>query len=282
MDPNYLQLISKQAGVDPELKEPVKTGIHFKDMADEKTPFYHASTSTTDRCLRIFLKYVRPAFAEMTGSFSYVWVGTLAYAYGGPLWAAIAYGVTLTFLVATFAGISGSHINPAITLGVIIAGECELLQGFVYVLAQLVGGIIGAGLAQMSLTAAENNGTTLYDLSNRGVVRLPNGMGDLIGVVIVATMTCLLVLTFIMTAIEQGTPISSVAIGFAVFGVTMAGNGLITNPAQEFGTAVVANLWSDQWIFWVGPLLGALAAGALYRFIFASSDKRLFLKDKYQ
>lgn len=75
----------------------------------------------------------------------------------------------------------------------------------------------------MSLTAAENNGTTLYDLSNRGVVRLPNGMGDLIGVVIVATMTCLLVLTFIMTAIEQGTPISSVAIGFAVFGVTMAG-----------------------------------------------------------
>jgi hypothetical protein len=74
-------------------------------MSDEKTPFYYASTSSEDRCLRIFLKYIRPSFAEMTASFIYVWVGVMALVYGGTLWAAAAYGFSLVFLVANFDGV---------------------------------------------------------------------------------------------------------------------------------------------------------------------------------
>jgi aquaporin TIP len=178
---------------------------------------------------------------------------------------ALAHGLAITLLVAATANISGGHINPAVTFGAWITGKISLIKGLMYVLAQLIGAVIGALL----LTAVTPEGAQ-GNLGSHGL-----GAGISVGGGLLAEIILTFVLVFVVfaTAIDpKGLgSLAPIAIGLAVLvdhllGVPVTGAGM--NPARSFGPAVVAGAWENHWIFWAGPLIGAAIAALVYEFVF--------------
>ncbi|KAJ7976891.1 Aquaporin TIP1 [Quillaja saponaria] len=179
----------------------------------------------------------------------------------GLISASLAHAFGLFVAVSISANISGGHVNPAVTFGAFIGGNITLLNGIVYWIAQLLGSVV-ASLLLKFVTGGLHVPT--FSLSS--------GVGVWEGVVFEIVMTFGLVYTVYATAIDPkkgslGT-IAPIAIGFIVGANILAGgafDGASMNPAVSFGPAVVSWSWENQWIYWVGPLIGAGLAGAIYR-----------------
>ncbi|CAN8252634.1 unnamed protein product [Cochlearia groenlandica] len=187
----------------------------------------------------------------------------------GILGIAWAFGGMIFVLVYSIADISGGHINPAVTVGLFLARKMSVFRTVFYIVAQCLGAICGCGLVK----AFQSSNYTNY---GGGANELADGYTKAtgLGVEIVGTFV-LVYAVFSATdpkrsARDSHIPIlAPLPIGFAVFVVHLAtipitGTGI--NPARSFGAAVVYNqekAWKDQWIFWVGPMIGAVGA-ALY------------------
>ncbi|XP_062090351.1 aquaporin PIP1-2-like [Humulus lupulus] len=183
----------------------------------------------------------------------------IAWAFGGMIFA----------LVYCTAGISGGHINPAVTFGLFLARKLSLTRSIFYMVMQCLGAICGAAVVK----GFEHS---QYKLQGGGanVVNPGYSKGDGLGAEIVGTFV-LVYTVFSATdakrsARDSHVPIlAPLPIGFAVFLVHLAtipitGTGI--NPARSLGAAIVYNqghAWDDHWIFWVGPFIGA-ALAALY------------------
>nr|ACF39901.1 aquaporin [Camellia oleifera]ACF39902.1 aquaporin [Camellia oleifera] len=191
---------------------------------------------------------------------STVGIQGIAWSFGGMIFA----------LVYCTAGISGGHINPAVTFGLLLARKLSLTRAVFYMVMQCLGAICGAAVVRGF------EGTTQYDLLGGGANSVNHGYtkGDGLGAEIVGTFV-LVYTVFSATdakrsARDSHVPIlAPLPIGFAVFLVHLAtipitGTGI--NPARSLGAAIVFNKdrgWDDHWIFWVGPFIGA-ALAALY------------------
>nr|AKH49442.1 aquaporin PIP1;3 [Robinia pseudoacacia] len=184
----------------------------------------------------------------------------IAWSFGGMIFA----------LVYCTAGISGGHINPAVTFGLFLARKLSLTRALFYMVMQCLGAICGAGVVKGF------EGKTRYGVLNGGANFVNPGYtkGDGLGAEIVGTF--ILVYTVFSatdakrSARDSHVPIlAPLPIGFAVFLVHLAtipitGTGI--NPARSLGAAIIFNKdrgWDDHWIFWVGPFIGA-ALAALY------------------
>ncbi|KAF5467407.1 hypothetical protein F2P56_017233 [Juglans regia] len=183
----------------------------------------------------------------------------IAWAFGGMIFA----------LVYCTAGISGGHINPAVTFGLFLARKLSLTRALFYMVMQCLGAICGAGVVRGFLKGE-------YVRLNGGANFVAPGYtkGDGLGAEIVGTFV-LVYTVFSATdakrsARDSHVPIlAPLPIGFAVFLVHLAtipitGTGI--NPARSLGAAIIYNkdrAWDDHWIFWVGPFIGA-ALAALY------------------
>lgn len=213
--------------------------------------------------------------AEAVGTFLFFFVGAGSVALtaqagaGGPglVGVALAHGLALAVLVSAFGAISGGHFNPAVTVAVRLAGRIEWSHAVMYVIAQLIGAV-GAGLALRALLPE-----TLWSSTNIGTPALGSGVGVVEGIGIEAVLTLLLVLTVFGTAIDARAPkIGGLAIGLAVAADIMMGGpltGAAMNPARWFGPAVASGAYADWYVWWIGPLLGAIVAAVLYRYVFA-------------
>lgn len=191
---------------------------------------------------------------------STVGIQGIAWSFGGMIFA----------LVYCTAGISGGHINPAVTFGLLLARKLSLTRAVFYIVMQCLGAICGAAVVKGF------EGTTRYELLGGGANSVNHGYtkGDGLGAEIVGTFV-LVYTVFSATdakrsARDSHVPIlAPLPIGFAVFLVHLAtipitGTGI--NPARSLGAAIVFNkdrAWDDHWIFWVGPFIGA-ALAALY------------------
>ncbi|KAG0477565.1 hypothetical protein HPP92_012284 [Vanilla planifolia] len=191
----------------------------------------------------------------------------------GVLGIAWAFGGMIFILVYCTAGISGGHINPAVTFGLFVARKVSLLRALFYMVAQCLGAICGAGLAKGFQKA-------LYNRYGGAANEVADGYskGTALGAEIIGTFV-LVYTVFSATdpkrnARDSHVPVlAPLPIGFAVFMVHLAtipitGTGI--NPARSFGAAVIYNkskAWDDQWIFWVGPILGAVAAAIYHQVI---------------
>ncbi|KAL8565110.1 hypothetical protein ACOMHN_005313 [Nucella lapillus] len=224
--------------------------------------------------------YVRPVLAEFFGVTVFVCVSCMsllmsgaqssggAVPYSGP-GIALGHGLAIVLLVTSFGSISGGHFNPAVTVGAVLAGATAPLKGVTYVLAQLLGGVIGAGLAKAIIP------TEAYLAIKGGAHTLSPGVTVGQGVLCEMVLTTVLVLTVIMTSIDPQTkaPLAPIAIGFAVILDVVAGNlltGASMNPARSFGPAVMmsgttSEFWTYHYVYWIGPLLGGLMAALWYR-----------------
>lgn len=183
----------------------------------------------------------------------------IAWAFGGMIFA----------LVYCTAGISGGHINPAVTFGLFLARKLSLTRALFYMVMQCLGAICGAGVVK-------GFHKTLYMAQGGGANEVNPGYtkGDGLGAEIIGTFV-LVYTVFSATdakrsARDSHVPIlAPLPIGFAVFLVHLAtipvtGTGI--NPARSLGAAIIYNksaAWDDHWIFWVGPFVGA-ALAALY------------------
>ena len=135
-----------------------------------------------------------------------------------------------------------------------------------YVVAQLLGAL-AAGLALRAVLPEP-----LWSATNIGTPALGSGIGVGAGIAIEAVLTLLLVLTVFGTAIDMRAPkIGGLAIGLAVAADIMMGGpltGAAMNPARWFGPAVASGAYADWYVWWIGPLIGAIVAAVLYRYVF--------------
>ncbi|XP_042396428.1 probable aquaporin PIP2-6, partial [Zingiber officinale] len=191
----------------------------------------------------------------------------------GTLGIAWAFGGMIFILVYCTAGISGGHINPAVTLGLFLARKVSLVRAVLYMVAQCLGAICGVGIVK---------GIMKHQFNQFGgganSVALGYSKGTALGAEIIGTFV-LVYTVFSATdpkrsARDSHVPVlAPLPIGFAVFMVHLAtipitGTGI--NPARSFGAAVIYNHskpWHDHWIFWVGPFVGALAAAVYHQFV---------------
>ncbi|GAB2272401.1 Aquaporin PIP2-5 [Dionaea muscipula] len=191
----------------------------------------------------------------------------------GLLGIAWAFGGMIFVLVYCTAGISGGHINPAVTFGLFLARKVTLVRALFYMGAQCLGAICGAGLVKGFQRA-------YYVRYGGGVNEVSAGYNK--GTALAAEIIGTFVLVYVVfsatdpkrNARDSHVPVlAPLPIGFAVFMVHLATipiDGTSINPARSLGPAVIFNesaAWHVQWIFWVGPFAGALLAAFYYQYI---------------
>ncbi|XP_035538568.1 aquaporin PIP2-7-like isoform X2 [Juglans regia] len=191
----------------------------------------------------------------------------------GLLGVAWAFGGMIFILVYSTAGISGGHINPAVTFGLLLIRKVSLIRAIAYMVAQCLGAICGVGIVKGILEDyyedVGGGANTVSPLYSKGTALGAEIIGTFVLVYTVLSAT-----DPKRNARDSHVPVlAPLPIGFAVFLVHLAtipitGTGI--NPARSFGAAVIYNkdkAWDDQWIFWVGPFLGALAAALYHQFV---------------
>lgn len=180
-------------------------------------------------------------------------------------------GLTLFMLVQTLAGVSGAHLNPAVTTAAALMKRIDPVDAVVYVLAQLSGGVLGALLVKGLL---EDEGRA----ANYGAVDVsPLLANDFAGMIVEALGAFLLVLAVVAVALNprawrDWAPLS---IGLTFAFIVMAFGPLTGgsfNPARWFGPALISEEWGGVWPYVVGPLLGAVLAVAFYKFVIEAGE----------
>ena len=181
---------------------------------------------------------------------------------------AVCHGFALFVAVAVGANISGGHVNPAVTFGLALGGHITILTGIFYWVAQLLGSIVASVLLKVA--------TGGLAVPTHGLAK---GVGAAEGVVMEIIITFALVYTVYATAADPkkgslGT-IAPIAIGFIVGANILAAgpfSGGSMNPARSFGPAVASGDFADNWIYWVGPLVGGGLAGLVYTYAFLTTE----------
>lgn len=169
-------------------------------------------------------------------------------------------------LIVMFGVVSGGHFNPAVTLAALVIRRIRPLDGAIYILAQLIGGVLGAFLTK-GLLLDEGRATNYGATAVSGLLA-----GDFAGMIVEGIGTFVLVLV-ILTAVyseksfKEWAPLAiGMTLGFAVMVAgPLTGAGL--NPARWFGPALVSGEWGGVWPYLVGPILGSVLAAGVYRFV---------------
>jgi MIP family channel proteins len=167
-------------------------------------------------------------------------------------------------MVSAFGAISGGHFNPAVTVAVRLAGRIEWTHAAAYVVAQLVGAAAAGYLLLAVMPEAASKASFV------GTPTLDPAISIAAGIAIEAVLTLLLVLTVFGTAIDARAPrLGGMAIGLAVAADVLMGGpltGAAMNPARWFGPALASGQWDNWFVWWVGPLIGAIVAAVIYRY----------------
>jgi aquaporin Z len=219
--------------------------------------------------------------AEGVGTFLFVLVGAGSAVGAGALLnpnsaslllvAAFANGLGLAMAVSATMGVSGGVLNPAVAVGLFVGRKLPARELLPYILVELVGAI-GAGLALVAVfpstwgIPAQWGSPTLS-----GVLSIGQGIG------IESLLTFILVMAVYGTAIDSRAPhIGGLGIGMAVLAdVLVGGNltGAAMNPARAYGPMIAGGFYPGYWyIYLVGPVIGAIAAGLVYRYLIESRN----------
>lgn len=222
----------------------------------------------------------KKAFAECIGTFVLVFVACgVAGATGGDLVAtSLAFGLTIVAMAYSVGRVSGCHINPAVSLGCLISKRMSAKDFCFYVIAQILGGFLGAVLVFGIFKMANIN--PLGDACNYAVGFGANGLttGGVIGALITEiVLTCIFVYAILNVTDEKaGTgKIAGIVIGLTLTLVHLIGinlTGTSVNPARSIATAFSALIYNGTtdalaqvWMFIVAPLIGAVIAAILYK-----------------
>jgi aquaporin TIP len=208
--------------------------------------------------------------AEFIGTFALVFAGIGAIASGGEgLAVAFAFGLTVAVMIASVGGISFAHFNPAVTVGFFVLGRITFLQLLLYWSAELLGATAAIFLLQF-FYGTERLATVGY-----GLTQLAPDISPFVAVGVEAVLTFFLFFV-IATCVIQHHPQPGLYIGFTVTLCAIAGGtitGASMNPARSFAPALAANIWTHHWVYWLGPILGAILAALAARFLWQPSNR---------
>ncbi|MEX1071460.1 MAG: aquaporin [Anaerolineales bacterium] len=198
--------------------------------------------------------------AEFIGTAALVFVGAGAAAAGGDLVAvALAHGLILAGLAYAYGSISGTYVNPAVTLAMAMRGRIAWRDAAWYWVVQLAGGVFAA----VALFFIFGAGSEL------GATTVASGVTPVQAIMVEAMLTFLLANAVLHTTEKKtGTPFAGVAIGLTLAAAILVGGpltGASLNPARTLGPAIFTGTLSQLWIYLVGPVLGAALAAWAYR-----------------
>jgi len=211
------------------------------------------------------------AFAEFVGTFTLVFVGagSIIATGGHDLTAiALAHGLAIGVMASAVGHISGGHFNPAVTLGFVAARRIDARMAAAYWFAQITAAIIAALLLRGVVPERA------ADPVNLGAPALGSGVGAGQGLVIEIILTFFLVWVIFATAADpRGAfrSIAGLAIGFTIsLDIFMGGpfTGAAMNPARALGPQLVQNVWSDGWVWYLGPAIGGVLAALAYEWLY--------------
>jgi MIP family channel proteins len=217
---------------------------------------------------------LRRAVAEMVGAFTLTFIGAGAAAAAGVIsdtsliGVAIANGLAIGVMVCALGHISGGHFNPAVTFGFLITRKIKPALAGVYWIAQFSGAALAALLVDELLPKSLTAAVSL------GVPALGHGVDATSGFLLEAIFTFLLVFVIFGAAVDTRGPFNAVA-GLAI-GLTIAIDvlfggpftGAAMNPSRAFGPQLVGDHWTNGWVWYAGPLLGATVAACVYAFLY--------------
>lgn len=213
----------------------------------------------------------RNFIAEFVGTFALVFIGGGAIMMvqqtgntAGLLQVALAHGLILALMVSATMNVSGGQLNPALTVGLLVARRITPTLAGVHIVAQLLGAVVAAWALKLTMptalfTAAQGGGQS---------IALDVTAAQAIGLEAIATF--FLMFMVYGTAVHAQAPkIGGLAIGLTIAaGILAIGplTGGSMNPARSFGPAVVSGVLTGQVVYWVGPIVGAIAAAMLWEF----------------
>jgi MIP family channel proteins len=213
----------------------------------------------------------RNFIAEFVGTFALVFIGGGAIMMvqqtadpSGLLQIALAHGLILAVLVSATMNISGGQLNPAVTLGLLVARRIKPTLAGVHILAQLIGALAAAWALKMTMP------TGIFAAAQGGGQSIALDVTAVQAIGLEAIATFFLMFVIYGTAVQADAPkIAGLAIGLTIAADTLAIGpltGASMNPARSFGPAIASGVLAGQVVYWVGPIVGAIAAALVWEF----------------
>ena len=188
----------------------------------------------------------------------------------GLLGVALAFGLTVLTMAFAIGHISGCHLNPAVSIGLWIGKRFAASELIPYVIAQVLGGIAGAGTLYIIASGKEGFTTAAGFAANGYAAHSPGGY-SLLSALIAETVLTFFFLVVILGATDERAPkgFAPIAIGLALTLIHLVGipiTNLSVNPARSTGPAMFVGGWAlgQLWLFWLAPIAGAAIAGLVY------------------
>jgi aquaporin Z len=187
---------------------------------------------------------------------------------------ALAFGLTVLTMAFAIGHISGCHLNPAVSVGLVVGKRFPASDLLAYVIAQVVGAIAAAGVLYVIASGSTNFDVHAGFASNGYAEHSPQGYGLLACIVAEVVLTAFFLIV-IMGATDNRAPkgFAPIAIGLCLTLIHLVGipvDNLSVNPARSTGPAIFAGGWALQqlWVFWVAPLIGGALGGGIYSMLF--------------
>ena len=191
------------------------------------------------------------------------------------LFIALAHGGAIGLMVYTFGHVSGAHINPAVTISMMVTKRIGITDGIAYIASQLIGAVAAAATLKVilpELGAKVNFGTQggPSDLLNNSISS---------GFAVEEILTFFLVLVIFMTAVhKKASPgLHGFAIGGMIFLIHLVAvplTGASVNPARTFGPALISGFWEFHWMYWAAPILGGIIAGLIMNYVYVNKAEK--------
>src|SRR6476660_2444037 len=232
------------------------------------------------------------AVAEFFGTFWLVFggCGSAVLAAGFPTFGigfagvALAFGLTVLTMAYAIGHISGCHLNPAVSIGLVAGKRFPARELLPYVIAQVIGGIAGAGVLYVIASGKAGFDVSGGFASNGYAAHSPGGYSLVACFIAEVVLTCFF-LIIIMGATDRRAPsgFAPVAIGLGLTLIHLIGipvTNLSVNPARSTGPAIFVGGWAiaQLWLFWVAPIAGAILAGLAYPALAREQEPALLAK----
>jgi MIP family channel proteins len=211
---------------------------------------------------------------EIVGTFILVYaIASAATVYSdsgqlGVIGIGLVHALALTAIVYAIGYRSGAQVNPAVTIGLLVARKLGVKEAVLYIICQIIGAVIGAAVVY-----------AIFGSSMAASVTLPADGNVTRAFVLETVMTFTLVYVVVLAATTSKNikiaPLAGVAVGFTlgfnvIFGGSISGGSL--NPARSFGPALIAGNFDYNWLYWIAPIIGGIIAAGVYKGLHKDTD----------
>ncbi|XP_033229415.1 aquaporin isoform X2 [Belonocnema kinseyi] len=205
----------------------------------------------------------RALFAEFLGTLFLNFFGCGAVVTGDVVAISLAFGIAVAAAVQAVGHVSGGHINPAVTVGMLAIGKVPVVRAVLYIISQCAGAIAGSSFLR-ALSTEENFLEQRLGAVSLSKITAVQGFG-------IEFFLALVLVVVVCGACDSGKP-ESKGIAPLIIGLVVAACHLIAvdrtgpgmNPARSLGAAVANGKYDDHWLYWVGPILGGVAGALIY------------------